>query len=164
MDPASLRNGLDKTGQDGSFDHHKQKQEGSNNESYNSRHRLGKEHLSSPGVDARGAVVLRRQLTRKQLLPFLARLSPCLIGMEACAGAHHWAREIDKLGHDVKLMSPHFVTPYRKSQKNDSNDADAICEAVGRPSMRFVPVKSQPSRTYKHFIEFASSSSSGAPL
>lgn len=125
---------------------------------------LAKSTFRLHGVDARGAVVLRRQLTRKQLLPFLARLSPCLIGMEACAGAHHWAREIDKLGHDVKLMSPHFVTPYRKSQKNDSNDADAICEAVGRPSMRFVPVKSQPSRTYKHFIEFASSSSSGAPL
>ena len=103
---------------------------------------LAKSTFRLHGVDARGAVVLRRQLTRKQLLPFLARLSPCLIGMEACAGAHHWAREIDKLGHDVKLMSPHFVTPYRKSQKNDSNDADAICEAVGRPSMRFVPVKS----------------------
>src|SRR5262245_15895131 len=103
---------------------------------------LAKSTFRLHGVDARGAVVLRRQLTRKQLLPFLARLSPCLIGMEACTGAHHWARENEKLGHDVKLMSPHFVTPYRKSQKNDSNDADAICEAVGRPSMRFVPVKS----------------------
>ncbi len=85
------------------------------------------------GVDVRGAAVLRRQLTRKQLLLFLARLEPCLAGMEACAGAHYWAREIEKLGHTAKPMSPHFVTPYRKSQKNDGNDAEAICEAVGRP-------------------------------
>lgn len=94
------------------------------------------------GVDDRGIVVLRRQLTRKQLLPVLANLPACLVGMEACAGAHYWAREIEKLGHTVRLMSPQFVAPYRKSQKNDGNDAAAICEAVGRPSMRFVPVKS----------------------
>jgi len=86
--------------------------------------------------------VLRKQLTRKQVLPFLARLEPCLVGMEACGGAHYWAREIAKLGHAARLMSPHFVKPYRKSQKNDGNDAEAICEAAGRRSMRFVPVKS----------------------
>jgi len=103
---------------------------------------LAKSIFRLHGVDGRGAVVLRRQVTRKQLLPFLAKLSPCLIGMEACAGAHYWAREVEKLGHTVRLMSPHFVAPYRKSQKNDGNDAAAIGEAVGRPSMRFVPVKS----------------------
>jgi len=69
------------------------------------------------GVDTRGVVVLRRQVTRKQLLPSLARLSPCLVGMEACAGGHYWAREIGNLGHTVKLMSPHFVAPYRKSRR-----------------------------------------------
>jgi transposase len=85
--------------------------------------------------------VLRRQLTRKQLLPFLAMLSPCLVGMEAGPGAHFWAREMGKLGHQARLMSPHFVKPYVKNNKNDANDAEAICEAVGRPSMRFVPNK-----------------------
>ena len=105
---------------------------------------LAKSIFRIHGVDCRGAVVLRRQLTRKQLLPFLARLEPCLVGMEACGGAHYWAREIGKLGHTARLMSPHFVTPYRKSQKNDGNDAEAVCEAAGRPSMRFVPVKSAP--------------------
>lgn len=103
---------------------------------------LAKSIFRLHGVDARGAVVLRKQLTRKQVLPFLARLEPCLVGMEACAGAHYWAREIAKLGHAARLMSPHFVKPYRKSQKNDGNDAEAICEAAGRRSMRFVPVKS----------------------
>jgi hypothetical protein len=71
-------------------------------------------------------VMLRRQLTRKQLLPFLARLEPCRVGMEACGGAHYWAREIGKLDHTARLMSPHFVKPYRKSQKNDGNDAEAF--------------------------------------
>ena len=102
---------------------------------------LAKSIFRIHGVDVRGAVVLRRQLTRKQVLPFLTRLEPCLVGMEACGSAHYWAREIGKLGHTAKLMSPHFVTPYRKSQKNDGNDAEAICEAAGRPTMRFVPVK-----------------------
>lgn len=103
---------------------------------------LAKSIFRLHGVDDRGTVVLRRQVTRKQLLPLLANLPSCLVGMEACAGAHYWAREIGKLGHTGRLMSPHFVAPYRKSQKNDCNDAAAICEAVGRPSMRFVPVKS----------------------
>jgi transposase len=103
---------------------------------------LAKSIFRVHGVDDRGTVVLRPQFARKQLLSVLANLPPSLVGMEACAGAHYWAREIEKLGHKVRLMSPQFVAPYRKSQKNDGNDAAAICEAVGRPSMRFVPVKS----------------------
>src|SRR5579885_1793027 len=103
---------------------------------------LAKSIFRLHGVDARGVAVLRRQLTRQQLLPFLAKLSPCLVGMEAGPGAHFWAREIGRLGHIVRLMSPHFVKPYVKSNKNDANDAEAICEAVGRPQMRFVPAKS----------------------
>lgn len=102
---------------------------------------LAKSIFRLHGVDARGVAVLRRQLTRQQLLPFLAKLSPCLVGMEAGPGAHFWAREIGKLGHEARLISPHFVKPYVKSNKNDANDAEAICEAVGRPSMRFVPNK-----------------------
>ena len=102
---------------------------------------LAKSTFRLHGVDARGVTVLRRQLTRRQLLPFLAKLSPCLVGMEAGPGAHFWTREIGKLGHEARLMSPHFVKPYVKSNKNDANDAEAICEAVGRPSMRFVPNK-----------------------
>src|SRR5713226_8045892 len=103
---------------------------------------LAKSVFQLDGVDARGVVMLRKQLRRKQVLPFLTRLSPCLVGMEACAGSHYWAREITKLGHQVRLMSPHLVAPYEKSNKNDRNDAEAICEAVSRASMRFVPVKS----------------------
>jgi transposase len=94
------------------------------------------------GVDERGEVVLRRQLRRSQLLLFFSRLEPCLIGMEACASSHYWARKLTALGHTVRLMAPQFVKPYRKNDKNDGNDAEAICEAVQRPSMRFVPVKS----------------------
>ncbi len=104
---------------------------------------LAKNIFQLHGVDQRGITVLRKRLTRKQLAPFLTKLSPCLIGIEACGGAHFWAREISRLGHQVRIMSPHFVRPYLKSSKNDSNDAEAICEAVGRPSMRFVPAKSQ---------------------
>src|SRR5260370_15114596 len=95
------------------------------------------------GVDDRGRVVVHRRVTRKQLLGFLVKLEPCLVGMEACGSAHYWAREIEKLGHTVKLMSPQFVKPYRKGNKNDPNDAEAICEAVTRRSMRFVPIKSE---------------------
>jgi transposase len=94
------------------------------------------------GVDERGNVVLRRQIRRSQLLLFFSRLEPCLIGMEACASSHYWARKLTALGHTVRLMAPQFVKPYRKNDKNDGNDAEAICEAVQRPSMRFVPVKS----------------------
>jgi transposase len=94
------------------------------------------------GVDERGKVVLRRQIRRSQLLLFFRKLEPCLIGMEACASSHYWARKLTALGHTVRLMAPQFVKPYRKNDKNDGNDAEAICEAVQRPSMRFVPVKS----------------------
>lgn len=94
------------------------------------------------GVDQHGNVVLRRQIRRSQLLQFFSKLEPCLIGMEACASSHYWARKLTALGHAVRLMAPQFVKPYRKNDKNDGNDAEAICEAVQRPSMRFVPVKS----------------------
>ena len=94
------------------------------------------------GVDAKGNVVLRKVLKRRQVLEFFANRAPSLIGMEACAGAHYWARELGNQGHEVRLMSPQFVKPYVKGNKNDANDAEVICEAVGRPNMRFVPVKS----------------------
>lgn len=94
------------------------------------------------GVDGNGKTVLRKQLKRNQVLAFFANLPPCRVGLEACSGAHYWARELIKLGHDARLISPQFVKPYVKGNKNDANDAEAICEAVGRPSMRFVPIKS----------------------
>src|SRR5919197_6023459 len=93
------------------------------------------------GVDAAGQVVVRRQLKRRSVLAFFTKLPPCLVGLEACASAHHWARELTALGHTVKLMPPAYVKPYVKRQKNDAVDAEAICEAVTRPSMRFVPTK-----------------------
>jgi transposase len=104
---------------------------------------LAKNVFSVHGVDGRGKTVLHRELRRRLLLPFMRQLQPCLVGMEACGGAHYWAREMAKLGHEVRLMSPQFVRPYVKSNKNDAKDAEAICEAVGRPSMRFVAIKSQ---------------------
>jgi transposase len=93
------------------------------------------------GVDERGNAKLRKQLKRAQVMGFFANLPPCLIGMEACASAHFWARKLTELGHTVKLMAPQFVKPYVKINKHDVADAEAICEAVGRPNMRFVPVK-----------------------
>jgi transposase len=95
------------------------------------------------GVGATGEVVVRRQLKRRQVLPFFSRLSPCLVGIEACATSHHWARELRELGHDVRLMPARYVKPYVKRNKNDAADAEAICEAVQRPSMRFVPIKTR---------------------
>src|SRR5438876_1426527 len=103
---------------------------------------LAKNVFSLHGVDAAGRTVLRRTVRRDRLVETVASLSPCLIGMEACSGAHEWGRRFQQHGHTVKLMAPKFVAPYRKSGKNDGNDAEAICEAVTRPSMRFVPVKS----------------------
>ena len=93
------------------------------------------------GVDAAGKVVLRRQLRRRQVLAFFQKLPPCLVGVEACASSHHWSRELQALGHTVRLMPPAYVKPYVKRQKNDTTDAEAICEAVTRPNMRFVPTK-----------------------
>ncbi|RQR32330.1 IS110 family transposase [Burkholderia sp. Bp9142] len=93
------------------------------------------------GVDERGKPVLRKQLKRHQMVAFFANLPACLIGMEACASAHFWARKLQGLGHTVRLMAPQFVKPYVKTNKNDVADAEAICEAVARPNMRFVPVK-----------------------
>ena len=103
---------------------------------------LAKSGFQVHGGDARGRAVFSKRLTRSQLLKFLANLPPCLVGMEACATAHYWAREIAKLGHEVRLMTPRFVRPYVKGNKNDASDAEAICEAVRRPTMRFVAVKS----------------------
>jgi transposase len=93
------------------------------------------------GVDAHGRVVIRRQLKRRYVLPFFKKLSPCLVGIEACATSHHWSRQLQALGHTVGLMPPAYVKPYLKRQKNDAADAEAICEAVMRPSMCFVETK-----------------------
>lgn len=102
---------------------------------------LAKNLFQVHGVDERGKAVLRKQLRRDQVAAFFANLPPCLVGMEACASAHPWARKLQSFGHTVRLIAPQFVKPYVKSNKNDAADAEAICEAVGRPSMRFVPVK-----------------------
>jgi transposase len=102
---------------------------------------LAKNIFAVHGVDEAGRVVLHRTVRRERLAELIAQLPPCLIGMEACSGAHEWARQFQCCGHTVRLMAPKFVVPYRQSGKNDDNDAAAICEAVGRPSMRFVPVK-----------------------
>ncbi len=103
---------------------------------------LAKNVFRVHGCDASGKVVVSKSLTRRQLQVFVANLPPCLVGMEACATAHYWAREIQKHGHEVRLMAPQFVRPYVKANKNDTRDAEAICEAVRRPTMRFVAVKS----------------------
>jgi transposase len=93
------------------------------------------------GVDAQGRPVLKRRLARAKVLEFFANLPPCLVGLEACGAAHHWARELAKLGHTVRLMPPQYVRPYVKTNKHDAADAEACCEAVQRPGMRFVPAK-----------------------
>src|SRR5258708_7097678 len=93
------------------------------------------------GVDADGNVVVRRQLKRRYVLTFFQKLPPCLVGIEACASSHYWSRELQALGHTVRLMPPAYVKPYVKRHKNDAADAEAICEAVTRPNMRFVPTK-----------------------
>ena len=103
---------------------------------------LAKSVFQVHGVDERGKAVLRRRLKRVEVVSFFARLAPCLIGLEACGSAHFWARKLTELGHTVKLMAPQFVKPYVKTNKNDARDAEAICEAVLRPTMRFVPIKS----------------------
>lgn len=102
---------------------------------------LAKNLFQVHGVDEQGESVLRRKLKRADVVNFFATLAPCLIGMEACAGTHYWARKLAGFGHKVKLIAPQFVKPYVKGNKNDARDAEAICEAVSRPNMRFVPVK-----------------------
>src|SRR5277367_2876841 len=99
---------------------------------------LAKAVFQVHGIDARGKVRLRKQLRRSQVIAFFTRTPRCVIGMEACAGAHFWARKLTELGHTVKLIAPQFVKPYVKTNKNDAADAEAICEAVTRPNMRFV--------------------------
>ncbi len=103
---------------------------------------LAKNVFQLHGVDAAGTLVLRRRVGRAQLTELVLRLAPCTIGMEACSSAHHWARQFQQQGHTVKLISPQFVKPFVKGNKTDGNDAEAICEALQRPSMRFVPIKS----------------------
>lgn len=101
----------------------------------------GKSSFHLFGVDAQDRPALKRKLTRARVLSFFANLPPCLVVMEACGSSHYWARELSQLGHEVKLISPQFVKPYVKGNKNDYNDAEAICEAASRPKMRFVAVK-----------------------
>jgi transposase len=102
---------------------------------------LAKNVFQIHGVNEHGKAVLRKQMRREQVTAFFANLPPSLIGMEACSSAHHWARKLQEFGHTVRLMAPQFVKPYVKSNKNDAADAEAICEAVTRPTMRFVPIK-----------------------
>jgi transposase len=102
---------------------------------------LAKQSFQLHGVDETGQIVLRKKLSRGQLSAFVAQMEPCLIGLEACGGAHHWVRVFKSHGHVVRMIAPQFVKPYVKSNKNDAVDAEAICEAVQRPSMRFVPEK-----------------------
>ena len=102
---------------------------------------LAKNILQVHGVNEQGKKVFNKSLRPKSVLSFFAQHPPCLIGLEACSGAHHWARQLQAQGHTVKLMAPQFVKPYVKTNKNDAADAEAICEAVGRPNMRFVPIK-----------------------
>jgi len=102
---------------------------------------LAKAVFQIHGVDEQSRAVLRKQLKRAEMAEFFANMEPCLIGMEACGSAHHWARKLEVYGHTVKLMAPQFVKPYVKTNKHDVADAEAICEAVSRPNMRFVPAK-----------------------
>lgn len=102
---------------------------------------LSKNVFQIHGVDHRGKTALKKQLKREQVLPYFANFPSCLIGIEACGSAHYWARKLTALGHTVKLIAPQFVKPYVKTNKNDAADAEAICEAVSRPNMRFVPIK-----------------------
>ena len=123
---------------------------------------LAKRVFQVHAVDASGDVVVRKALRRSQVLTFFTRLSPCLIGMEGCGTSHYWARELTKLGHEVRMMPPAYVKPYVKRGKNDAVDAEAICEAVTRPTMRFVAMKSASSRRRCPFIVRAISWSSSA--
>lgn len=102
---------------------------------------LAKNIFAVHGINEHGRAVLKKVLKRDQIAAFFANLPACLIGMGACSGAHHWARKLQEMGHTVRLIAPQFVKPYVKTNKNDAADAEAICEAVARPNMRFVPLK-----------------------
>lgn len=102
---------------------------------------LAKNVFQVHGVDAPGGAVLRKKLERSKMVEYFVKLAPCLIGMEACGSAHYWAHKLTAMGHTVKFMAPQFVKPYVKTNKNDAADAQAICEAVSRHNMRFVPIK-----------------------
>ena len=104
---------------------------------------LAKNVFQVHGADGSGRAVLRKKLRRAQVLEFFAQLTSCVVAMEACGGAHYWGREIGRLGHEVRLIPPAYVKPFVKRQKNDAANAEAICEAALRPTMRFVPVKSE---------------------
>jgi transposase len=104
---------------------------------------LGKNSCSIVGLDADGWVVVRRRMRRDSVVAFAAKLKPCIVAMEACCGAHHMGRALVALGHEIRLMSPEYVRPYVKAQKNDDRDAEAIAEAATRPTMRFVELKSE---------------------
>jgi transposase len=108
---------------------------------------LAKNVFQVHAITADGAVLIRRKLRRAEVIRFFAELPPCLVGMEACAAAHHWARELMAIGHEVRLMPPAYVKPYVKRGKTDAADAEAICEAVTRPTMRFVAAKSVEQQT-----------------
>jgi len=111
---------------------------------------LAKNVFQVHGIDLDGEVVVRKQLKRSQVCQYFAKLEPCLIGMEACGGAHYWSRELTERGHTIRMMAPIFVKPYLKTNKNDHNDAEAICEAVQRPSMRFVQPKTPEQQAVLH--------------
>ena len=114
---------------------------------------LAKNIFQLHGTDQRGKCVLSKRLTRAKLMEFMLNLPPCLIGIEACMGAHHWARIFERMGHAVKIMAPQFVKPYIRSNKNDRNDARGIAEAVIRPDMKFVAIKKLSNKTFYYFIE-----------
>jgi transposase len=109
---------------------------------------LAKNVFQLHGVNELGKTVVKKHLRRDQMAEFFVNLPACLIGMEACGGAHYWARKLQSFGHTVKLMAPQFVKPYVKTNKNDAADAEAICEAVARPNMRFVPIKNVEQQAY----------------
>src|SRR5512132_374472 len=108
---------------------------------------IAKSVIQVHGVDVAGAVVIRKRVSRAKVLEYFGELPPCLVGIEACPSAHHWGRELQALGHMVRLIPPSYVKAYLKRSKNDANDAAAICEAVTRPSMRFVPIKTKEQQT-----------------
>lgn len=111
---------------------------------------LAKNVFHVHGIDRNGAVAVDRQIKRKNLMSFFAQLKPCLVGIEACGSSHYWQRQLTRCGHDVRMMTPVFVKPYLKANKNDRNDAEAICEAVQRPTMRFVSPKTPEQQSVMH--------------